>query len=96
MPRRRAYIMQFDKTTSGGLVLDGDPDMQALGRSFSYLYARVSCPACNTEGFIAPDGERPDDHMLDKQPALDGDICCCKCEPKPRVLASQDDMVVWT
>jgi hypothetical protein len=27
MPRR-AYIMQFDKTTSGGLVLGGDPDTQ--------------------------------------------------------------------
>ncbi|CAB3758873.1 hypothetical protein LMG29739_03013 [Paraburkholderia solisilvae] len=29
MPRR-AYIMQFDKTTSGGLVLDGDPEEERL------------------------------------------------------------------
>jgi uncharacterized Zn-binding protein involved in type VI secretion len=93
---RRAYIMQFDKTTSGGQVLDGDPDMRADGRNFSYLNARVSCPACNTEGYLAPRGERPDDRMSGRQPALDGDICWCKCDPKPRVLASQDDMAVWT
>jgi hypothetical protein len=96
MMRRRAYIMQFDKTTSGGVVLDGDPDMQALGCNFSYLYAKVSCPVCKTVGIIMPDGERPDDRMLDKQPALDMDICNCKCNPKPRVLASQEDLAVWT
>ncbi|WP_157375310.1 PAAR domain-containing protein [Burkholderia ubonensis] len=93
---RRAYIMQFDRTTSGGLVLDGDPDMNAMGRNFSYLYARVSCPVCNTTGFIAPSGERSEDRMLNREPALHGDICHCQCDPKPRVLASQDDMAAWT
>ncbi|MFC0690973.1 PAAR domain-containing protein [Paraburkholderia humisilvae] len=88
--------MQFDKTTSGGLVLEGDPDMQSLGRCFSYLYAKVSCPVCKTVGIITPSGERPDDRMLDKQPVLHWDICNCECEPKPRVMASQDDLVVWT
>jgi uncharacterized Zn-binding protein involved in type VI secretion len=93
---RRAYIMQFDKTTSGGHVLDGDPDMRADGRHFSYLGARVSCPACGTEGYIAPQGPHPDDRISTRRPALDGDICHCRCDPKPRVLASQTDMAVWT
>jgi uncharacterized Zn-binding protein involved in type VI secretion len=93
---RRAYIMQFDNTTSGGQVLDGDAEMRANGRCLSYLGARVSCPACNTEGYIEPKGPRPDDRISNRQPALDGDLCHCRCDPKPRVLASQTDMGVWT
>jgi hypothetical protein len=30
--------------------------------------------------------------MMDREPALEFDICQCKCEPKPLVLASQHDM----
>lgn len=76
-------------------MLDGDPDMSAMGRSFSYLHARVLCPACNTTGFIEPSGARPEDRMLNRVPALDWDICHCECDPKPLVLASQHDLVAW-
>jgi len=93
--QQRAYIMQFDRTTSGGLVLEGDPDMRALGRNFSFLYAKVSCPVCNTTGIILPRGARPQDRMMNREPALDGDICQCECDPSPLVLASQHDLVVW-
>ncbi|RDS79051.1 PAAR domain-containing protein [Dyella monticola] len=93
--RQRAYIMQFDRTTSGGLVLDGDPDIRALGRNFSFLCAKVSCPACNATGIILPRGARPRDRMMNREPALDGDICHCECNPKPLVLASQHDLLAW-
>jgi PAAR motif-containing protein len=91
----RAYIRQGDQTTAGGVVLDGLAGMEDCGRQLSYLYAKVWCPVCRTEGFIAPCGKRPDDELMGKPSALHLDICECQCEPKPRVIASQSDMVAW-
>lgn len=89
----RAHILQDDRTTAGGVVLDGIDDVTWNDRRLSYLGARVQCPACNSVGRIIPNGPRPDDDLSGKQPALDGDICQCACNPKPTMIASQDD---WT
>ncbi len=89
----RAYILKGDSTTVGGIVLDGLDDVSWNDRGLSYLGARVSCPVCKTIGLIAQDGERADEELTGKKPALDQDFCACKCSPFPRVRASQDD---WT
>ena len=90
----RACILQHDKTTANGVVLDGLDDMGFDDRKLSYLGARVQCPTCNTIGTIAPSGERPGDHDLSgKQYALEDDVCRCVCDPAPRLIASQRE---WT
>jgi hypothetical protein len=92
----RALIKQWDRTTVGGIVIEGVEDMEHDGTCLSFLYAKVSCPVCKTEGIIVPRGVRSDDDfmMMNRQPALELDICECKCEPKPLVLASQHDMTM--
>ncbi|HEY1608173.1 MAG TPA: PAAR domain-containing protein [Paraburkholderia sp.] len=92
----RFYIREHDRTTAGGIVLDGITDTEnAEQKRLSHLYATIRCPACNSDGFIAPWGDRPDDEIDGKQPALHMDICKCQCEPPPRLLASDRSMSVW-
>ncbi len=44
----RAHILQYDRTSAGGTVLDGLDDVCRNDRKLSYLGARVQCPACNS------------------------------------------------
>ncbi|RQR53066.1 PAAR domain-containing protein [Burkholderia sp. Bp9140] len=91
----RACIFQQDRTTANGVVLDGLDDIGLDDRKLSYLGARVRCPACNTIGYIEPDGARPrEDDFNGKQHALEGDLCRCACNPPPRLVASQRDWIV--
>jgi uncharacterized Zn-binding protein involved in type VI secretion len=92
----RAFIKQGDRTTVGGVVIEGMEDMEHEGRCLSFLYAKVWCPVCKTDGRIFPrDGlSREDFRMMGREPALEFDICQCKCDPKPLVLASQHDMTM--
>lgn len=93
---RRAYIRQGDRTTNGGFVLDGIAGTENLGKELSYLFAKVRCYICKTDGFIAPSGSRPKDDLGGgKQPALEFDICKCECDPPPRLIASDRGMTAW-
>jgi uncharacterized Zn-binding protein involved in type VI secretion len=89
----RAHILQYDRTSAGGTVLDGLDDVCRNDRKLSYLGARVQCPACNSIGRIGPDGTRPANDLVGRQRALEGDFCLCACSPKPTLIASQKD---WT
>ncbi|AXF23239.1 PAAR domain-containing protein [Burkholderia pyrrocinia] len=90
----RACIFQQDQTTANGVVLDGLDDMDLDGRKVSYLGARLQCPACNSIGRIEADAPRPlDSDLGGKQHALENDLCRCKCNPPPRLRASQRE---WT
>lgn len=90
----RACILQFDRTTAQGTVLDGIEDTGMNDRGMSYLGARVQCPACGAIGFIVAIGPRSEDDAVDgKLPALEGDFCRCECSPMPQLIASQRD---WT
>ncbi|TDV20981.1 PAAR domain-containing protein [Paraburkholderia caballeronis] len=89
----RAYILQHDTTTAKGDVLDGLDDVFHNDRKVSYLGARVRCPACGTVGRIEADSPREHDDLTGTRPALEGDFCACGCNPKPLLIASQDD---WT
>ncbi|APR39089.1 PAAR domain-containing protein [Paraburkholderia sp. SOS3] len=86
---KRFYILQGDKTTAGGLVVDGLDYAFHHGTKFSFLGANVYCPACGTNGVIVPIGPRRKSNLLGKQFALEGDACCCRCHPSPALIASQ-------
>lgn len=93
--QERAYLKVGDRTTAGGVVIQGLEDADDCGMALTYLFAKVWCPACQSHGFIAPSGPRPKDDLMGKEPALEFDICQCQCTPKPLLLASQRDMTAW-
>ena len=73
-------------------MLDGIPSMFHYDTPLTFLGARVSCPACKSIGRIVARGPRHPDDFMGHEPALDGDICVCKCHPAPIMISSQCDM----
>ncbi|WP_433960846.1 PAAR domain-containing protein [Burkholderia pyrrocinia] len=80
-----------DKTTAGGTVLDGEPNNTHHGVPTSYEGARIHCPACNSEGHAQKVLPYWPMSMFGKEAILDGDLCICKCNPPPTLIASQTD-----
>ncbi|WP_205194851.1 PAAR domain-containing protein [Burkholderia sp. Ax-1719] len=92
---RRKMIVQGDKTTKNGVVVTGDPTTTSGGLPLAYVGAEVHCPACNSTGKIANVMPyMPMTFCSGKQVALEDDVCLCKCEPPPKLIASQSDMVM--
>src|SRR5258708_3738166 len=89
---RRCYIKKGDLTTSGATVTQGIEGMRHHGMTLSFLGAEVYCPRCQSNGRIVGDGPRHQYTWMGKRPALHGDLAICKCNPTPRVIASQDTM----
>ncbi|AFT84164.1 PAAR domain-containing protein [Paraburkholderia phenoliruptrix] len=85
----RRFILKDDKTTHNGVVLDGIVGSSFDGRPLAYLGAPVSCHTCNTQGIIVSDGSPHTMSVMGKQVALENDLCQCKCEPLPKLVASQ-------
>ncbi|AVR18656.1 PAAR domain-containing protein [Burkholderia multivorans] len=85
----RRFIRQGDKTDRNGTVIDGIVGTSLQGQSFAYLGAAVQCPTCGTIGIIISDGSHREMTMMGKQVALENDLCQCKCEPLPKLVASQ-------
>ncbi|WP_175792273.1 PAAR domain-containing protein [Burkholderia ambifaria] len=85
----RRFIRQGDKTDRNGVVVAGIVGTSLQGQPFAYLGASVQCPACGTMGVIISDGSSRAMTMMGKQVALENDLCQCKCEPLPRLVASQ-------
>lgn len=56
----------------------------------TFIGAKIWCPACNSEGVIGRKGPHQKATMMGKQQALEGDLCLCKCDPSPVLLASQN------
>lgn len=88
---RRYFIRVGDKTTAGGTVLDGVPNNTHDGVPVSYEGARIHCPACNSEGHAQKVPPYWPMSMMGKEALLDGDLCICKCNPPPTLIASQED-----
>ncbi|WP_071764020.1 PAAR domain-containing protein [Burkholderia ubonensis] len=88
---RRYFIRVGDKTTAGGTVLDGVPNNTHDGVPVSYEGARIHCPACNSEGHAQKVPPYWPMSMMGKEALLDGDLCICKCDPPPTLIASQGD-----
>ncbi|WP_338136976.1 PAAR domain-containing protein [Pseudomonas lactis] len=73
----------------GGKVTSGCEGTSFNGEMISREGDRVACPACGTEGFIALTGPHLHEEWNGKQAALEGDLCICKCDPPPELIANQ-------
>ncbi|MEM5310668.1 PAAR domain-containing protein [Paraburkholderia sp. JHI869] len=91
---RRYLILSGDKTAVNGTVVAAPTTVQFEGRDIAHEGDDVQCPACDTTGKIrcdethqmtAPDGRRA---------ALSDDLCICKCDPPPKLVASQQSMAI--
>lgn len=86
---RRYHITVGAKTTVNGTVRTGWECSTINDLAMAREGDEVDCPECNTTGVIACDGPRLVD-LLDGRPAaLDGDLCRCKCDPPPSLIANQ-------
>lgn len=85
----RRFIRKEDKTDRDGIVTDGIENSSLQGQPLAYLGAPVQCPACGTEGVIISDGSPRTMTVMRKQVALEDDLCQCKCDPLPKLIASQ-------
>lgn len=86
---KRYNITTGAKTTAGGEVISGMARTSFNGQMIAREDDRVACPACGTEGFIALTGPHLHEEWGGKQAALEGDLCICKCDPPPELIACQ-------
>ena len=89
---RRYHVKQGDKTTAGGVVLEGIANTFHHDTLLSFVGAKIYCHGCKSQGVLAPEGPRFPDDFMGHKPALNNDICICRCDPPPRLLASQGTM----
>ncbi|QNA88131.1 PAAR domain-containing protein [Massilia sp. Dwa41.01b] len=85
----RFYMTLGATTTAGGEVTSASSLTAIDGAAIALEGDTVSCPRCLSDGVIAPDGPRLDVAHEGRQYALDGDLCLCKCNPPPRLVAVQ-------
>jgi len=86
----RYDIRSGDHTTAGGVVFTPHRGDTLDGKELAYEGDVVKCFACGTNGRIVCIGERPHETGVSgKHSALSDDLCVCKCDPPPRLVASQ-------
>ncbi len=86
----RFDICEGDTTTAGGKVYASSRDSLLDGRAVAYEGDPVWCPRCNTTGRILCTARRLTNKGVNgREQALSKDWCLCKCEPKPLLIASQ-------
>lgn len=86
----RCNLVEGDQSSANGVTLEGMPQDTINGKRMAFLGARVYCPACRTTGQIVGVGPRHPNDFMGQQEALDGDLCVCKCDPSPIMIASQN------
>ncbi|MCP3716890.1 PAAR domain-containing protein [Paraburkholderia sp. CNPSo 3281] len=92
---RRYLILNGDKTTANGTVVAAPTSIQFESRDVAHEGDDVHCPACNTTGNIKCDGPRQVMTAPDgRHAALSDDLCICRCNLPPRLVASQQSMSV--
>ncbi|WP_459624897.1 PAAR domain-containing protein [Burkholderia sp. 3C] len=89
---RRNYLRVGDKSSAGGSAAEGIRNCTHHGVELTFIGGEVICPTCRSIGQIAPKGQRRPGVMMGKDPALEGDICLCQCDPPPVMIASQSSM----
>ncbi|WP_084656641.1 PAAR domain-containing protein [Pandoraea norimbergensis] len=86
----RHDICDGDTTTARGRVIAPSCNDLLDGRAIAYEGDAVYCQTCETTGKIVCIGDRiPDLGPNGRQTALSGDWCVCRCDPHPRLIASQ-------
>ncbi|MNQ60282.1 PAAR motif protein [compost metagenome] len=87
---RRYHITVGAKTTVNGTVLTGYEYSTINGQAMAREGDEVDCPECDSTGVIVCDGPHLVDLLDGRNAALDGDLCSCKCDPPPRLIANQN------
>ncbi len=85
----RYHITVGAKTTANGTVRTGCTNCSINGMDQAREGDEVYCPTCETIGVIVCDGPRLVDTTNGLNFALEGDLCYCKCAPRPRLIANQ-------
>ncbi|WP_423919735.1 PAAR domain-containing protein [Caballeronia sp.] len=85
----RFYIKEGDNTSSGATIVQGIQHTWFAGPRLAFVGAALYCPVCKSTGEIVASGPRRPGLWMGKQRALSGDYGMCKCDPIPRVIASQ-------
>ncbi|WP_419146156.1 PAAR domain-containing protein [Burkholderia cenocepacia] len=88
---KRLYLKKGDRSSNGGVVLEGMDFFMHHGTPVTFLGAKVYCSACESTGVIVGRGPRWPDSLMGKHAALEGDLCACRCHPSPVMRASQDN-----
>lgn len=86
---RRYLITRGAKTTVGGTVVGGLPGFSIKHVDIALEGHEVMCPVCKTMGAIICVGPRLNMRASGRNIALSDDICRCKCDPPPRLIADQ-------
>lgn len=89
---KRCYLRKGDRSTVGGIVVEGMSDSICDGVELTFVGAKINCPACNSVGTIVACGPRLPDNWMGCKLALENDLCACKCYPQPLMKASQTAM----
>lgn len=91
MSLTRYYILENDTTTAGGIVQTTTNPVvfNVSGKKQSCIGDDVWCPACQSMGKIVPTGPRLSFSLGGAMPALNDDLCLCKCNPPPKLINSQ-------
>lgn len=88
---QRFDICEDDSSTAGGTVIATSRANLIGGRAVAYEGDPVWCPKCNTTGHIVCVGKRLPNRGVDgREQALSYDLCMCKCDPRPLLIASQN------
>lgn len=87
---KRHYITLGATSTANGKVISASSFVSVNGEKTAVEGDRVWCPQCNSEGVIALDGPRLAITYNGKHCALHDDLCICKCDPPPRLIATQN------
>ena len=87
----RYYILEGDSTTAGDIVqkTSNSLSFKVHGKEQSYIGDDVWCHACQSMGKIIPDQDRLSTKVNGRMPALNDDLCQCRCSPLPRLVHSQ-------
>lgn len=85
----RYHITVGAGTTAGGQVISASSFRSIDGAKIAHEGDPVSCPQCNSTGTIQAEGPRINDLLDGRQVALSDDLCLCKCNPPPRLVANQ-------
>jgi uncharacterized Zn-binding protein involved in type VI secretion len=85
----RYFITLGATTTKGGKVTSGSRFRTIDAVPVAVVGDTCWCPGCRSEGVIVPDGPRLDETVDGRLIALQDDLCACKCNPPPRLVAAQ-------
>lgn len=90
---KRYYIIEGDVTSACGIVQRHTGSAQTTkvyDKIVSNIGDKINCPACGAVGTIAAVGHRQPFGNHSNIPAMENDICLCKCSPPPILKHSQE------